>query len=325
MPNWCYSSYSFSFDDPLKAEKYGGILKKAGEAGERGQDFGTGWLGNVLLACEWPKKYEKSGSTERIVIGDEKCPAPGYRYRGDITYYERCDSEIVVDTETAWGPMPGTLATALLFAGMRFNPYKGGFDDMEVSWSSEEGGCEFYAGSDSEYCEGDIHVQLECDEDKYETDKRFSSIFCYENSWQDTGARVQEFTTFRETLLKDINSFVYGEDEKSYKSTLDEAIKALKESHPDYSIEVYVSDYSFGYWLSDDEISDIEKQQDMLLEKEWDEFSGILFDEDEEGNLILSEDWNRFRKGSSRDEIWAYFDGYHSKGVRYLLYEREAV
>ena len=34
MPNWCYSSYSFSFDDPLKAEKYGGISKRLAKQGK---------------------------------------------------------------------------------------------------------------------------------------------------------------------------------------------------------------------------------------------------------------------------------------------------
>lgn len=60
---------------------------------------------------------------------------------------------------------------------------------------------------------------------------------------------------------------------------------------------------------------------DYELEEWWNELTDIPFDEDENGELILTQDWKQFFKGTSRDEIWHFFDREHSMGVYWLLYE----
>lgn len=61
------------------------------------------------------------------------------------------------------------------------------------------------------------------------------------------------------------------------------------------------------------------KITDRELEKMWDEFADIPLDEDE----CLEEDWMHWEKGTFREDIWHWFDEYHSNGVYWLLYERD--
>jgi hypothetical protein len=42
---------------------------------------------------------------------------------------------------------------------------------------------------------------------------------------------------------------------------------------------------------------------DKELEKLWDELEDVLFDEDENGELVLAGDWNVFEKGTDRESI----------------------
>ena len=64
-----------------------------------------------------------------------------------------------------------------------------------------------------------------------------------------------------------------------------------------------------------------------ILENLWEEFEDILFVEDPDSDdccfLVLAFDWendiHNFPAGTSRDEIWHWFDAYHSKGVGWLL------
>lgn len=60
---------------------------------------------------------------------------------------------------------------------------------------------------------------------------------------------------------------------------------------------------------------------DFELEEAWRELDDIPFDEDEEGVLRISRDWNQFPKGTDREEIWKFFDREHSMGVHWLLYD----
>ncbi len=66
-----------------------------------------------------------------------------------------------------------------------------------------------------------------------------------------------------------------------------------------------------------------QKDIDLFLESLWDELGDVPFDENESGELILAEDWYQFKAGTEQDEIWHWFDENHSKGVYYLLYEKE--
>lgn len=62
---------------------------------------------------------------------------------------------------------------------------------------------------------------------------------------------------------------------------------------------------------------------DKQIEKWWDELEDIPFIETMNGKLLLSTNWLNFKAGTEREDIWHWFDAVHSKGVYYLLYERE--
>lgn len=62
-----------------------------------------------------------------------------------------------------------------------------------------------------------------------------------------------------------------------------------------------------------------QKYDDELLESMWDEFEDVPIDENE----CLDVDWKGWRKGTNREEVWHWFDENHSKGVGWLMNERE--
>ena len=66
--------------------------------------------------------------------------------------------------------------------------------------------------------------------------------------------------------------------------------------------------------------------QDKEMESLWEELEDIPFIEDEEGRLILDSDepWHNFEPGTTKEEIWHYFDRNHSKGLNYLVNEYES-
>ena len=64
------------------------------------------------------------------------------------------------------------------------------------------------------------------------------------------------------------------------------------------------------------------QNNDLEIEKLWEELEDVPFDEDEYKDLILSEDWYHFKAGTEREEIWKWFDQKHSKGVAWLLYQK---
>ena len=60
---------------------------------------------------------------------------------------------------------------------------------------------------------------------------------------------------------------------------------------------------------------------DAQIEELWDEFGDVPVDEDE----CLDVDWQCWKKGTHREEIWYWFDEHHSKGVGWLMNEYERV
>lgn len=58
---------------------------------------------------------------------------------------------------------------------------------------------------------------------------------------------------------------------------------------------------------------------DEALEKMWDELADVPVDENE----CIDIDWHGWDKGTHREEIWHWFDERHSKGVGWLMSERE--
>lgn len=59
--------------------------------------------------------------------------------------------------------------------------------------------------------------------------------------------------------------------------------------------------------------------RDKALEHLWDKLTDVPLNEDEE----LEKRYLHFPIGTEKEEIWYWFDQKHSKGVYYLLYERE--
>ena len=62
-----------------------------------------------------------------------------------------------------------------------------------------------------------------------------------------------------------------------------------------------------------------QKYDDELLESMWDELEDVSIDENE----CLDVDWQGWSKGTHREEIWHWLDEQHSKGVGWLMNERE--
>lgn len=243
MPNWCFSNYSFQFDDERMAEKFEELLKKATDSSNpvnlKGQGFGSNWLGNILIVCGYPVSYKTDSAWgEQVIIGDDEHKAPLYDYRGSISYFGRSGDTVTVDLETAWAPMPGVLATALYSIGLTFS--EGMFDDVTIQWSSEEPGCGYFGGSDSEYCDGDIRAYAEIPMELYNDDEKLREVFDLEEADDDGETYFINQYDYEDTLLKDINGYL-----GTACLTLNEAAGKLKEKGIDFS---YVG-FQFEDWL----------------------------------------------------------------------------
>lgn len=55
------------------------------------------------------------------------------------------------------------------------------------------------------------------------------------------------------------------------------------------------------------------------IEHLWLELGDVPFDEDKDGELILADDWHIFYKGTSREDIWHWFDDKHPIGLYALM------
>lgn len=61
------------------------------------------------------------------------------------------------------------------------------------------------------------------------------------------------------------------------------------------------------------------KTQDELVEKMWETLTDVNIDENE----CIEQNWFIFNAGTDREEIWYWFDEHHSKGVVWLMYDRD--
>lgn len=68
---------------------------------------------------------------------------------------------------------------------------------------------------------------------------------------------------------------------------------------------------------------DLSRLNDKEIEALWDDLANIPFVEYLNGALCLDTDWYKYPAGTDREDIWYDFDKAHSKGVNYLLYERD--
>lgn len=103
---------------------------------------------------------------------------------------------------------------------------------------------------------------------------------------------------------------------------IEAAIKTLKSHEAAEELEDYLSNkYEFCVFEFGVEILNTSEELDTYLEEKWDELIDIPFYEGEDGEHLLEGNWFMFDKGTSRDEIWHWFDKRHSKGVAWLLYD----
>lgn len=88
----------------------------------------------------------------------------------------------------------------------------------------------------------------------------------------------------------------------------------VDEEETDY-VETIMADHDVDYLINDEM-----EYPDYKLEKLWDDLEDVLFDENNEGKLILSEKWRHFPKGTDRETIWHFFDQQYSHGLAWLLH-----
>lgn len=61
-------------------------------------------------------------------------------------------------------------------------------------------------------------------------------------------------------------------------------------------------------------------EMDREIERYWDMFADVPMNPETE---CIEEPFLDWEVGTSREEIWHWFDEKHSKGVYYLLYQRD--
>lgn len=67
----------------------------------------------------------------------------------------------------------------------------------------------------------------------------------------------------------------------------------------------------------DKELSD--GSEYAYLDRKWEELEDVLFVENKDGILVLHEDWFCFSRGTSREEIWAFFDKQYPDGIKHFV------
>lgn len=103
---------------------------------------------------------------------------------------------------------------------------------------------------------------------------------------------------------------------------IEAAKRTLKDHEAAEELEDYLSGkYEFCVFEFSVELLNTPDAIDSYIEKKWDELTDVLFDEKENGELVLEEAWYMFEKGTSREDIWHWFDERHSEGIAYLLYD----
>lgn len=122
---------------------------------------------------------------------------------------------------------------------------------------------------------------------------------------EEYNALVAEGLIIPKTTIERIITSAYGNPELN-------STKAARRMATKYGI-----DWETGKPL------DLFKLTDGDIEKAWDDLSDVPFTEDKDGTLVLDCDWRNYPKGTDRETIWHDFDMAHSKGVHYLIYERD--
>lgn len=133
MPNWCSTSYRIC-DAPEKLKVLNDHFDKAAEQNLIKNDFGGGWLGNLLAYLGYDE--------EKVLSGPVRC-------RGSIVWrdYEEDGSYISIETETAWGPMDAPIMMMV----EKYAP------EATVWYQAMEPGTELYCSNDPDVV-GTFHV-----------------------------------------------------------------------------------------------------------------------------------------------------------------------
>lgn len=120
---------------------------------------------------------------------------------------------------------------------------------------------------------------------------------------------IEDIASSNDDYYSFLTEFDLEDCEESFKKFLNQIISFAKKQ--------ILGDYIF-------EIGGVEyyKLDDIGIEKLWDELTDVPFDESE-NDLVLSEDWFVFDKGTEREDIWHWFDEHHSNGVGWLMNEYE--
>ena len=101
-------------------------------------------------------------------------------------------------------------------------------------------------------------------------------------------------------------------DDGTFKGDIRKAIDPFD----DYKLVPYLID---GFLERHPEYNSV-PESDSEVEEKWAELEDVLFKEDENKELILAHNWFLFSEGSSREDIWKWFDKKHSKGVAWLMH-----
>lgn len=100
---------------------------------------------------------------------------------------------------------------------------------------------------------------------------------------------------------------------KAHKCQMDSKAKNFEDAL------IYVN-YKTGKWES---VLD-QLKTDIELEEKWDELEDVLFVENNNGDLVLCNDWDKYKAGTLREDIWAdMFDKYSggSKLAEHPIYD----
>lgn len=88
----CNTSITINYQDDSKLKELERIIEDSISKEKNNEnDFGPNWLGNVVINLNL-------GTVNQNLETDLKC-------RGVITYIERLESQLLIDTETLWDPM----------------------------------------------------------------------------------------------------------------------------------------------------------------------------------------------------------------------------
>lgn len=232
MPNWCRTSYTFYTDTEKGREQLADFYNKltASISGKHlcitKSDFGNKWLGNVIHA--FTPQFLK------LMPDNAICTYEGYdvRFRGSvIDIMTHGDNEVLVITETAWGPMTEMWDMILKSCG---------YDNISYVYQAEESNNGLFVTNDKtgRFYNDKYYVDLHIADDfhEYETD--------YISSDEDL---LNYLNAVIDDMRNEYNSHPklynlpdeYSADNLKHCDAIDEAIAVIEANLPDND-EAYI-------------------------------------------------------------------------------------